>query len=149
MTTGLRKCAFRTAMVFNSSHVGTDRKIQAIRFISCLHPKNILVICPATMLLNWQLEAEKLLDRYRIFLPMLETDKIPADDEFLMVITNYERAIGRREQEDRSRTILSQILMRTWDVAIFDENPHLENPYADLLNYRLQNPHPTRHDDHE
>lgn len=112
--------------------MGLGKSIEALGFANYLHPKRVLIVCPATLVLNWKFEAEKwLVDRYRIFVPKTGSDIVPSTipDERLLVITNYEKTIGVKRGDDRSHTPLSKSLVSAkWDIAIFDEAHYLKNP---------------------
>lgn len=113
----------------NADDMGLGKTVQSIGFLNYLHPKRVLVVCPATLVWNWKQEAEKwLFDHYHIFMPRSGADEIPTDDARLLVITNYEKTIGKRGQESRTHTPLSRSLLRNWDVGIFDEAHYLKNP---------------------
>lgn len=110
---------------------GLGKTIESLGFINYVRAKKVLVVCPATLALNWRFEAEKwLVDSYRFFMPKTGEDAVPetSPDERLVVITNYEKTIGLSRGGNHTDTILSQSLRRPWDVAIFDEAHALKNP---------------------
>jgi SNF2 family DNA or RNA helicase len=76
--------------------MGLGKSIEALGFANYTHPKNILIVGPATLNLNWKIEAEKwLVDRYQCFIPKTSSDVVPPPDgRRLLVITNYEKITG-------------------------------------------------------
>lgn len=114
-----------------ADEAGLGKTVESLGFINYLRAKKVLVVCPATLALNWKFEAEKwLVDSYRFFLPLTGEDAVPktSPDERLVVITNYEKTIGISRGGSRGDTALSRSLHRPWDVAIFDESHALKNP---------------------
>jgi SWI/SNF-related matrix-associated actin-dependent regulator 1 of chromatin subfamily A len=78
---------------------GLGKTIQALGFINKTKPKNVIVVAPVTLAFNWKLEAEKwLIDPYEIFIPKTGADEIPATENGLFVITNYEKLVGSRSR---------------------------------------------------
>ena len=74
--------------------MGLGKTVEALGFANSTRPSRILVVCPATLVLNWKLEAERwLCDRYRYYVPKNTRDKVPraCKDEKIVVITNYEK----------------------------------------------------------
>lgn len=109
---------------------GLGKTIEALGFINCLKPKNILVVAPATLAFNWKLEAEKwLIEPYKIFIPKSGSDPIP-EAEKLIVITNYEKLVCRSRGGEGRESKFSESLKRVWDIAIFDEAHAIKNPQS-------------------
>ena len=109
---------------------GLGKTIISLGFINLTKPKSVLVVAPATLAFNWKLEAEKwLVDPYTIFVPSTGTERIP-QAERLLVITNYEKLVGRMKDGEECESDFAKSLKRTWDVAIFDECHALKNPQS-------------------
>jgi len=101
--------------------MGLGKSIQTLGFINFLRPKNVIIVCPATLTFNWRNEAEAwLVGDWKIIEIEKKSDQIPSEDG-LFVIVNYEKLGGE------SPFALS-IASRTWDVAVFDEAHYLKNP---------------------
>lgn len=118
----------------------THNTIESLGVINYVRPRHVLVVCPATLCRNWQIEAEKwLVDYYRIHVPKSNNQIKLDDDENTVVITNYEKLSGTSQQvspdpnkpaEKRSRleTPLSRSLRQPWDLLVVDESQALKNP---------------------
>jgi SWI/SNF-related matrix-associated actin-dependent regulator of chromatin subfamily A-like protein 1 len=105
---------------------GLGKTVVSLGFVNVTKPKNILVVAPATLAFNWQLEAEKwLTEPYTIFIPDSGADIAP-ETERLLVITNYEKLVERPRKEGQPS--FRESLKRIWDLAIFDEAHTLKNP---------------------
>ncbi|MBN1250159.1 MAG: DEAD/DEAH box helicase [Anaerolineae bacterium] len=77
--------------------------------------RSVLIICPASLRLNWRREAKRWLVR-----PLsvgIAVDTFPATD---VVVVNYDR-LGRHRAALRSRE---------WDLLVIDEAHYLKNPKA-------------------
>lgn len=99
---------------------GLGKTIQALGFVNYLKPKNVIVICPNTVVFNWKNEALKwLIDDYEIWPVRSRNDELP-EKNGLFVIANYEKITGN--------TPLSRSLKREWDIGIFDEAHMIKNP---------------------
>jgi Superfamily II DNA/RNA helicases, SNF2 family len=109
---------------------GLGKTVEALGFINLTKPGTVLVVAPATLAFNWKLEAEKwLVDPYEIFVPSTGAEIIPQGEK-LLVITNYEKLVGRMKNGEEYETDFAKSLKRTWDVAIFDECHALKNPQS-------------------
>jgi SWI/SNF-related matrix-associated actin-dependent regulator 1 of chromatin subfamily A len=109
---------------------GLGKTIQALGFVNLTKPKSVLVVAPATLAFNWKLEAEKwLVDPWTIFVPSTGAETIPQAEK-LMVITNYEKLVGRMKNGEECESDFAKSLKRTWDVAVFDECHALKNPQS-------------------
>jgi len=74
--------------------MGLGKSVESLGFINSVKPDSVLIVCPATLVLNWKEEAEKwLVDRYRFVIPKSTKDHVPAErsGERLCVIVNYEK----------------------------------------------------------
>jgi SNF2 family DNA or RNA helicase len=75
--------------------MGLGKTVEALGVINYVKPHNVLVVCPATLVLNWRAEAEKwLCEKRRIFIPRSGADAVPDTSDPLLVITNYEKITG-------------------------------------------------------
>jgi SWI/SNF-related matrix-associated actin-dependent regulator of chromatin subfamily A-like protein 1 len=94
--------------------MGLGKTIQALGVVNAdPSVKSVLVICPASLRLNWQREAERWLVR-----PMsigIANQTFPETD---LVIINYD--ILRKHRES--------LRSRTWDLLVVDECHYLKNP---------------------
>jgi SWI/SNF-related matrix-associated actin-dependent regulator of chromatin subfamily A-like protein 1 len=109
---------------------GLGKTVESLGFINLTKPKSVLVVAPATLAFNWKLEAEKwLVDPWTIFVPSAGTETIP-QAERLLVITNYEKLVGRMKEGEECESDFAKSLKRTWDVAVFDECHALKNPQS-------------------
>jgi len=99
-----------------ADEMGTGKTIQALALINAdpsIH--SVLVVCPASVKINWKREARAWLTR-----PMsigIAGDGFPVAD---MVIINW----------DILRKYRLQLRARHWDLAIFDESHRAKNPAA-------------------
>ena len=122
--------------------MGLGKSIEALGFLNYTKARNVLIICPATLILNWVAEARKwLIEPPQIFIPRGGDDAAPElnPDHGLFCITNYEKVTGRshtvkddsgKDVKKWEETPLSQSLRQKWDVGIFDEAQYLKNPDA-------------------
>lgn len=99
--------------------MGLGKTIQALGTANYLNSKNILIICPASLRINWKKEAEKWLVSSHTFYVVENNNEIP--ENATCVITNYDRIKGQ---------VLDSILKREWDLLIVDECHYLKNPKA-------------------
>lgn len=119
--------------------MGLGKTVQAIGAINKLRARKVLVVCPATLKLNWKRELEKWLDRPLSIQVVSKTNAIvdPAADvvivnydlltygaQTLLQTIRYNRAPSCRVT---SGLILAQLLRREWAVGIFDESHYLKN----------------------
>lgn len=106
-----------------ADEMGLGKSIQALGFVNALKPKNVLVICPSTLIFNWRNEAMKwLVGDYEVFPVNSKRDVIPNRDG-MFVIVNYEKLTGA--------SALSESLMRVWDVLVVDEVHMIKNINAE------------------
>lgn len=100
--------------------MGLGKSVEALGFINYTKPKNILVVCPKSIIFNWRNKAmDWLVDDYEVWPVTDKKTVVPAKDG-LFVITNYEKITGKSP--------LAKSLARVWDVAIWDECHKLKNP---------------------
>lgn len=95
-----------------SDEMGLGKSAQAIRACDMLGLNDILIIAPASVVLNWRAEFEKFSPRYR--------DQSPIDGHMRVVTVSYEHI---------SKNLL-HYAMAKWDVVICDEAHYLKNPTA-------------------
>lgn len=96
--------------------MGLGKTIQAIGVINSTDPKTVLVVCPASLRLNWRNELDKWLTKSRPIYIVNSKDPIPADAE--IVIVNYDRLD------------VAGLMDRNWDLLIVDECHKCKNPKA-------------------
>ena len=104
-----------------ADEMGLGKTIQALGVINATpDAKKILVICPASLRLNWKQEAEKwLVNDFRIkVVDSKKANQPDADDD--IIIINYD--ILRKHSEF--------LRLRTWDMMIVDECHMIKNPKA-------------------
>lgn len=100
--------------------MGLGKGIQALGFVNYTKPKNVLVICPKSLIFNWRDESMRwLVGDYEVWPALKRDEKIPNRDN-LFVITNYEKIYGGRE--------LDESLAREWGTLIVDECHKIKNP---------------------
>lgn len=112
-------------------YILTHNTIEALGFVNYLHPRSVLVVCPATLVYNWRAEAQKwLVDSWRILIPET-SDELPdlrTSRDRLLVITNYEKVSGYSRKGRVTATPLSRSVLQPWGVAAYDEAHYLKNP---------------------
>ena len=103
--------------------MGLGKTIQAIGLINADPTiRRVLVICPNSLRLNWQREAEKWLVRpMATCLAQKGVDPTVAD----LVIVNYDKLVG-----SGGRALHSVLMSMEWDLLIADECQALKNPKA-------------------
>lgn len=105
--------------VLIGDEMGLGKTIQALGILNASPEiKRALVVCPASLKLNWQREAEKwLVEKKPVFVLPSKGDLPGAGP--VLVIVNYEIVPKRKE-----------LFSGTWDIVIFDESHYLKNPKA-------------------
>jgi len=100
--------------------MGLGKTIQALGFIN-LHEniRNVLVVCPASLRINWRIEAEKWLVKDFTIYVVDSSKAIPAAAN--LIIVNYDRLKGQTWREIKDWD---------WDVLIVDECHYCKNPKA-------------------
>jgi SWI/SNF-related matrix-associated actin-dependent regulator of chromatin subfamily A-like protein 1 len=102
--------------------MGLGKSVESLGFLNVIKPKNTIIVCPATLVFNWRLEADKWLYGFPADLYIVESKKQPIPtQENLVVIVNYEKLGGDTE-------LMKSIDARAWDVGIFDEAQYIKNP---------------------
>jgi SWI/SNF-related matrix-associated actin-dependent regulator 1 of chromatin subfamily A len=124
--------------------MGLGKSIEALGVINAVNEvKSVLLVCPASLRLNWKREATKWLTRpFEIFVVEKMKDVIPETAAF--VIVNYELVRGRRIDDPngamapngnvlkivQSSPIHAQLMARNWDVMVVDECHRLKDTKA-------------------
>jgi len=99
---------------------GLGKTIQGIGVVNAMKsPKNVLVIVPATLRLNWKREAKKWLV-HDLSIGVISSGKSSDWKTDNVVIINYENVVAHKPR----------IMKRKWDVVIIDEAHRLKNPKA-------------------
>ena len=114
---GIAYAAMRPGTLI-ADEMGLGKTIQALGLVNYDHSiDNVLVICPASLKLNWEREARKWLVRpFRI--GVVESKSWPENTNF--VIINYDIL-------DRH---INRIRSRKWDLAVLDEAHYIKSPEA-------------------
>jgi len=98
-----------------ADEMGLGKTIQALGVVNVTSPKSVLVICPASLRINWSHEAKKwLVNDYNIY--VVDNNK-PIPDSANFVIVNYER-------------LSVEGINRSYDLLIVDECHKLKNGKA-------------------
>ena len=105
--------------------MGVGKTIQAIGVLN-MHPeyRNVLVICPASLRLNWQRELNKWMVKPRT-VGYVDRADYPEDVDVLII--NY----------DIVEKHIDKLHARKWDLLIIDEAHYLKNPKAKRTKYIL------------
>ena len=99
--------------------MGLGKTIQAIGTINVTNPKTVLVVCPATLKLNWKNEMVKwLVSERTIDVVNGGGEQIPSNPD--VVIINYD-VLTKHAKALQSRT---------WDMVIMGEVHKIKNPKA-------------------
>ena len=108
--------ACQNKAVLIGDEMGLGKTVQAIAVINVEKPKTVLIVCPATLKINWQKELMRwLTDPYRIHV-LRSGDTFPVLPE--IVIMNYDIAA---KYADEIRAV-------NWDLLICDEAHYMKNP---------------------
>lgn len=116
---------------------GLGKTAQAIGAAVALGAKKIIVICPATIKLNWRREIKQWCPDTGLFrdIQILTTSKDiirqHAPEIEHIVIVNYDLVTFSMEYAKGTKTILggpiyTQLVSRRWDVGVFDESHYLK-----------------------
>jgi SWI/SNF-related matrix-associated actin-dependent regulator 1 of chromatin subfamily A len=96
--------------------------------------KKILIICPASLKINWQREIENYSDR-SVFIA--EGKKFSTESDF--VIVNYDILKNFHDMKDKSKSLLNQ---SEFELVILDEAHMISNPQAQrtkIINHYVKN----------
>ena len=103
---------------FIGDEMGLGKTIQAIGVINQTTPEKVLIVCPATLKLNWKKELERwLVKPYRIHV-LNSGEAFPVNIE--IVIMNY----------DIAAKFAKELRAVTWDLFVADEAHYMKNPKA-------------------
>ena len=110
-----------------ADEMGLGKTMQALGVINCLSlTANVLVVCPASLKINWQRECKRWLTNKRLAVGIATASHWPRRHGLLerdhgqLVIVNYD--ILERYQQ--------QIQATAWDILILDECHYIKNPDA-------------------
>lgn len=118
----------RPGGVIVGDEMGLGKTIQAIGIVNATPEiRDVLVVCPASLKLNWQRELQRWLTR-SAWIGLASTQDLPApprgcDAEVRIVIAHYDIFSRRTRVADELRS-------RTWDLMVADEAHLLKNPKA-------------------
>lgn len=110
--------ALNRAGVLIGDEMGLGKTIQALGIVnSDTSIKTVLVVCPASLRMNWVREAQKWCCREFTYC-IADTTTLPADASF--VVVNF----------DKLSKLAPQLLARQWDLLVVDECHKCKNPKA-------------------
>lgn len=98
--------------------MGLGKTIQAIGVINATKPETVLIICPATLKLNWKKELQRWLVDVRNIHVLNSSDQFPTKPD--IVIMNYDIATKFADQTKPLR----------WSLLVCDEAHYMKNPKA-------------------
>ena len=106
--------------VLIADEMGLGKTVQALGIVNATPTaKRVLVICPASLRLNWKQEAERWLVNSDLTPTVIDAkNPITGDENFLII--NYDIL-------SKNRKALSAV---DWDIMIVDEAHYLKNPKA-------------------
>jgi len=103
---------------FIGDEMGLGKTIQAIGVINLINPGKVLIVCPATLKLNWKKELEKwLVNQYRIHV-LNSSESFPEYAD--IIIMNYDIAFK----------FSKELRIVKWDLFVADEAHYMKNPKA-------------------
>jgi SWI/SNF-related matrix-associated actin-dependent regulator 1 of chromatin subfamily A len=97
--------------------MGVGKTIQAIGLINYKQYRDVLIVCPSSLKLNWLYECfEWLTDSHKYCLVNKSTDRLASNG---IVIVSYDMAVALHEE-----------LSHSWDLLICDESHLIKNPHT-------------------
>lgn len=100
-----------------ADEMGLGKTIQALGVVNYCRHRSVLIVCPASLKLNWARECAKWLVDSKLTIGIAEGNKLPSTD---IVIINYD-ILGRHIDALRSRK---------FELIVRDEAHYLKNPKA-------------------
>lgn len=97
-----------------ADEMGLGKTIQAIGVMNATGADNILVICPASLRLNWRNELKRWLVKRELGIGIATGKSFPADE---IVVINYDILAKHR----------TALRARDWDVVVYDEVHYCKN----------------------
>ena len=111
--------AIKRSATLIGDEMGLGKTIQAIGVINATAPKTVLVVCPASLKINWKNEMTKWLVADRdIQIVNGGGEQIPANPD--VIIINYDVLSKHKDA----------INARTWDLVVMDEAHYIKNNNA-------------------
>lgn len=129
--TGIEFLTSRRAALL-ADEPGLGKTAQAIGAAVALGAKQTLVLCPATIKLNWKREIEQWTPHeVSVQILMTSKDRIGHCIDADVVVVNYDLVTFGMEYDKGTKRILGgsiydQLVSRRWDVGIFDESHYLK-----------------------
>ena len=120
------RAAFERGMgVLVADEQGLGKTVEALGTINLIPEiHRTLVVVPASLKINWSREAAKWLVRPTTIKIVDKVEDLPAPNGTdLMVITNYDRLVGKHGQE-----LHAALRAQRWDLMLSDEAHFLKNP---------------------
>ena len=100
-----------------ADEMGLGKTIQAIGVINATRPETVLIVCPASLKLNWRNELQRwLVDERRIDIVNGGGQVFPADPD--VVVINYDVLAKHADA----------LHGRTWGIVVLDESHYCKNP---------------------
>ena len=103
---------------FLGDEMGLGKTCQAIGVINVTNPETVLIICPATLKLNWKKELQRWLTTPRNIHVLTSSDQFPTVPD--IVVMNY----------DIAAKFEKQLKAIKWGLFIADEAHYMKNPKA-------------------